>query len=97
LPTDASPTDTSPTPLTLMYFAWVREKIGKAREDVSVPPGVATIEDLIGWLKSRGPEYENAFAQGHVIRAAINQTHVKLSASLVGARDVAFFPPVTGG
>jgi sulfur-carrier protein len=85
------------TPVTLVYFAWVRERIGKAREDVALPANVATVQDLIGWLKAQGPEYESAFAQAEVIRTAINQTHVKPSASLLGAREVAFFPPVTGG
>jgi sulfur-carrier protein len=84
-------------PLTLVYFAWVRERIGKSREDVVVPADVATVADLIVWLKARGPEYEGAFAKADVIRAAINQGHVKASASLEGAREVAFFPPVTGG
>jgi sulfur-carrier protein len=83
--------------VTLMYFAWVREKIGLAREDVSLPDGVATVADLIAWLRARGPEYEAAFARPDVIRAAINQAHVKPSASLAGAREIAFFPPVTGG
>jgi sulfur-carrier protein len=84
-------------PLTLVYFAWVRERIGKSREDVVVPADVMTVADLIVWLKARGPEYEGAFAKADVIRAAINQAHVKASASLEGAREVAFFPPVTGG
>ena len=53
--------------------------------------------ELVTWLKGRGPEYAEAFARADVIRAAIDQTHVKPSASLAGAREVAFFPPVTGG
>ena len=84
-------------PVTLMYFAWVREKIGHAREEVALPASVVTVADLIAWLRARGPEYESAFARADVIRAAINQTHVKASASLDGAREIAFFPPVTGG
>lgn len=84
-------------PVTLVYFAWVREKIGRAREEVVLPGSVQTVADLIEWLRSRGPEYENAFARAGVIRSAINQTHVKASASLKDAREIAFFPPVTGG
>jgi sulfur-carrier protein len=83
--------------ITLMYFAWVREKVGRGREEVTLPVSVATVADLVAWLKTRGPEYEVAFAKSDVIRAAINQTHVKFSAGLSGAREVAFFPPVTGG
>jgi sulfur-carrier protein len=81
----------------LLYFAWVREKVGKAEEHVDLPAGVATIAALIDWLKTRGPEYEAAFAQARVIRAALDRRHVKHDAALAGAREIAFFPPVTGG
>lgn len=81
----------------LLYFAWVREKTGKSDELVDLPPDVETVADLIGWLKTRGEEYEHAFARAEVIRAAIDQTHVKPDASIAGAREIAFFPPVTGG
>ena len=84
-------------PVKILYFAWVREKTGKAEEIVDVPAGVATVEDLVAWLKGRGPEYAEAFAQSGVIRAAIDRAHVKPTASLAGAREIAFFPPVTGG
>jgi molybdopterin synthase sulfur carrier subunit len=81
----------------LVYFAWVREKVGRPEESVELPPEVATISDLVGWLKSRGGEYAAAFEQTDVIRAAIDQVHVQPSASVSGAREIAFFPPVTGG
>ena len=81
----------------IVYFAWVRERIGKAEETVDLPAGIATIADLVGWLRARGPEYANAFAKPEVVRAAIDQTHVKPAASIAGAREIAFFPPVTGG
>jgi molybdopterin synthase sulfur carrier subunit len=81
----------------LLYFAWVREKAGRAEEMVEVPAGVATVADLIAWLKTRGPELEAAFDQAGVIRAAIDQAHVRHSAPIAGAREIAFFPPVTGG
>lgn len=83
--------------LKIRYFAWVREKVGHAAEDVVVPHGIATVGDLVDWLKSRGPEFEAAFARPEVIRAAVDQMHVKPTASIAGAREVAFFPPVTGG
>ncbi len=83
--------------LTVRYFAWVRERVGKSEEVVDVPATVATVDGLIAWLTARGPEYEHAFANAKLIRAAIDQTHVKAAASLEGAREVAFFPPVTGG
>ena len=81
----------------LIYFAWVRERIGKAEETLDLPAGIATVADLVAWLKARGPEYAHAFARPDVIRAAINQAHVKPAASIAGAREIAFFPPVTGG
>lgn len=84
-------------PVKLLYFAWVREKAGRAEESVELPADVTTVGDVIRWLKSRGPEYAAAFEQGDVIRAAIDQTHVKHSAAIAGAREIAFFPPVTGG
>jgi len=81
----------------ILYFAWVREKTGRGSEDVVLPEGIVTVGDLVAWLKSRGPEYEAAFARADVIRAAVDQTHAKASASIAGAREIAFFPPVTGG
>ena len=84
-------------PLKILYFAWVREKTGKAEETVDVPAGVGTVAELVAWLKRRGPEYAEAFARADVIRAAVDRAHVKPTASLAGAREIAFFPPVTGG
>ena len=83
--------------IRLVYFAWVREKIGRAEETVTLPADVATIADLVAWLISRGPEYQSAFARANVVRAAIDQTHVKATVPIAGARESAFFPPVTGG
>ena len=81
----------------ILYFAWVREKTGKAEESLDLPPGVTTVAELVSWLKERGPEYAEAFARAEVIRVAIDRTHVKPTASVAGAREIAFFPPVTGG
>lgn len=83
--------------MKILYFAWVREKIGRAEESRPLPDDVKTVGDLIAWLKTQGPEYEHAFAQGHIVRAALDRTHVKHDALLKGAKEVAFFPPVTGG
>lgn len=81
----------------LLYFAWVREKVGCAAEDVELPGSVATVADLVRWLKQRGPQYGEAFARPQVVRAALDKVHVKPSATLGAAREIAFFPPVTGG
>ncbi|MEZ5815807.1 MAG: molybdopterin converting factor subunit 1 [Hyphomicrobiaceae bacterium] len=83
--------------MTLLYFAWVRERIGRASETLEVPERLLTVADLVDWLRKRGPEYEAAFQRPDLVRAAIDQQHVKPDAGIAGAREVAFFPPVTGG
>jgi molybdopterin synthase sulfur carrier subunit len=83
--------------MRVLYFAWVKEKAGIAAEEIDPPATIATIAELIDWLKARGPEFENAFARPEVIRAAIDQSHVRHDAKIAGAREIAFFPPVTGG
>ena len=79
------------------YFAWVRQRTGISSEEVSLPDGVRTIADMIVWLKARGPEFEAAFENASIIRAAVDQTHAPHDADITAAREVAFFPPVTGG
>jgi len=81
----------------LLYFAWVRERIGKAEEQVDPPAGIATVADLIAWLAQRGEEYAHAFENAKVIRAAIDHRHVRADAAIKGANEIAFFPPMTGG
>ncbi len=83
--------------MRLLYFAWVKEKVGRAAEDVELPSDIATVGELIAWLKSRGPEYAHAFERSEVIRAALDQSHVRHDARIGAAREIAFFPPVTGG
>ena len=83
--------------LKLLYFAWVRERIGKAEEDVSPPAGVETVADLMRWLAGCGEEYAYAFENPKVIRAAIDRNHVQPDTKIAGAREIAFFPPMTGG
>lgn len=83
--------------MKLRYFAWVRERIGKPEEELELPASVATIAELMDWLSGRGEEYAHAFEDPKVIRAAIDRAHVKADATIVGAREIAFFPPMTGG
>ena len=83
--------------MKLVYFAWVRERIGKADEEVSLPEGLATVSDLVAWLKGRGEEYAYAFENEGVVRAAVDRVHARPEALLAGANEVAFFPPMTGG
>jgi molybdopterin synthase sulfur carrier subunit len=79
------------------YFAWVRERVGKAEETIEPPAAVRTVEDLMGWLARRNEAYAHAFATPRVIRAAIDHAHVKSDTTIAGAREIAFFPPMTGG
>jgi sulfur-carrier protein len=83
--------------MKVKYFAWVRERIGKAEETIEPPASVRTVADLIGWLTKRGETYAYAFEKPRVIRAAIDHSHVKPETAIAGAREIAFFPPMTGG
>ena len=83
--------------MKVLYFAWVRERIGKPEEDLAVPASVTTVGELVAWLVGRGEEYAYAFENPKVIRAAIDRVHVKPEAKIGGAGEIAFFPPMTGG
>jgi molybdopterin synthase sulfur carrier subunit len=83
--------------MKLIYFAWVRERIGKSEEDLELPESVKTVSDLLAWLKERGENYEQALQHPKVIRVAINQEHVDHRETIAGAREIALFPPMTGG
>jgi molybdopterin synthase sulfur carrier subunit len=83
--------------MKVRYFAWVRERVGKAEETLEPPASVRTIEDLIAWLTKRGEAYAYAFDTPRVIRAAIDHAHVRPDTAIAGAREIAFFPPMTGG
>jgi sulfur-carrier protein len=81
----------------LLYFAWVRERVGKAEEVIDPPPGIATVGELMTWLARRGEQYAHAFENPKVIRAAIDRRHVRAETTIAGAGEIAFFPPMTGG
>ncbi len=81
----------------LIYFAWVRERIGRAEEDVVLPANVKSVRDLLAWLRERGEGYEQALKYPDAIRVAINHEHVDHREGLAGAREIALFPPMTGG
>lgn len=83
--------------MKVLYFAWLRERIGTGSEDVSPPEDVSTVGGLVEWLKTREPRYEAAFADTGAIRVAVDQEQVDFDAPLAGVREVALFPPVTGG
>ncbi|PYE87237.1 molybdopterin converting factor subunit 1 [Phyllobacterium leguminum] len=81
----------------LVYFAWVRERIGRDHEEIELPANVHTVGDLLDHLRTRGEEYEAALQYPEVIRVAINQEHVAHDTAIAGAREIALFPPMTGG
>ena len=83
--------------MRVLYFAWVREAIGQGGERVDVPAEVTTVAGLIDWLAARGGGYATAFENGDRLRAAVDQAFIPLDTGLAGAREVAIFPPVTGG
>jgi molybdopterin synthase sulfur carrier subunit len=90
-------TGTTENALKLVYFAWVRERIGRAEEEIVLPGEVRTVKDLLSWLKGRGEEYEIALEHDDVIRVAIDHEHVDHGEIIAGAREIALFPPMTGG
>lgn len=83
--------------MKLIYFAWIRERIGKEEEEVALPPSVTTVHDLLVWQKQRGEEYEAAFGEIDTIRVALDQFHAEPSDPVGAAGEIAFFPPMTGG
>ena len=83
--------------MKILYFAWVRERIGLPEEILAPPPEVRTVGELIGWLAGRGENYAHAFENPNIIRAALDRVHTKHDTEFAGGREIAFFPPMTGG
>ncbi|HEV7434669.1 MAG TPA: molybdopterin converting factor subunit 1 [Pseudorhizobium sp.] len=81
----------------LVYFAWVRERIGKPEEEIELPEDVRTVRQLLSHLKSLGEEYEAALQYPEVIRVALDQEHVEHHELIGNAREIGIFPPMTGG
>lgn len=84
-------------PIEILYFAGIREAIGLSAETVSPPADVATIADLVGWLATRGDGHAEALADRSRVRAAIGSDFADPGTPIAGAREIALFPPVTGG
>jgi len=83
--------------MRLLYFAWVRQRIGKSEELLDKPPSVTNVSNLVEYLRQRGPNYEAAFRDPALLRVALNQQHTDFNAVIHADDEVAFFPPVTGG
>jgi sulfur-carrier protein len=83
--------------MKLLYFAWLRAKIGTAEEVLDPPPSVTDVAGLIEWLKGRGPRFADALGNPKAVRVAVNQTYVPWTHPVRPGDEVALFPPVTGG
>jgi molybdopterin synthase sulfur carrier subunit len=81
----------------VLYFAWMRERVGAGEEEVDPPSSVATAGDLADWLAARSEGHAAAFERAALVRIALDHRHVQRETPLAGAREAAFFPPMTGG
>ena len=83
--------------IDLLYFAWVRERIGLDGETLPCPAGVATVADMLDWLSARSPAHTAALADRSAIRVAVDQVFAGPGTPVTAGCEVAIFPPVTGG
>jgi sulfur-carrier protein len=81
----------------IVYFAWVRERLGKGSEELDLPGSVRTVGDLIAYLSTLGDDYAAVFSVPGVIRAAIDEEHADHDEAIGEPREIALFPPMTGG
>lgn len=81
----------------VVYFAWLRERVQRPEEEITFPASVVSVADALAYLASLGENYAYAFEKPEIIRAALDKKHVKPDAPIAGAREIAFFPPMTGG
>jgi molybdopterin converting factor subunit 1 len=86
-----------PAPLSILYFAWLRERVGLSEETVSPPESVATVADLVVYLSNLDSRHAAAFKDRETVRCAVNQEFADAATMLRPGDEVAFFPPVTGG
>lgn len=83
--------------MKLLYFAWLRQKIGKAEENLDVPADITQVGQLLDWLETLGPNYATALKERKAVKVAVNQDYVGLNHPVKAGDEVALFPPVTGG
>jgi len=84
-------------PVKLLYFAWLRARVGQVEEEVPLPAEVHDVAGLLDWLRGRGPNYAEALRDLSVIRVAVNQNYVGNEHPVHPGDEIAIFPPVTGG
>ena len=83
--------------MKILYFAWIRSKVGLAEETIDLPDDVSTVKDLLDWLRERGPQHAGALQDTSIVRVAVNEEYASLDALVAADDEVALFPPVTGG
>lgn len=83
--------------MRILYFAWLRERVGVAEETLAPPPHVRNVADLLAWLRGRGGAYEAALADPAMVRVAVNQDYATAEDPVAAGDEIALFPPVTGG
>lgn len=83
--------------MKVLYFAWLKEKIGMSEEEIILPPAVTSVHELIDWMRSRGPGFAAALAEGNAVKVAVNHVYAQLKDPVTDKDEIAFFPPVTGG
>lgn len=83
--------------MNILYFASVRERVGKASDEIDLPADIASVAALMDWLAGRGDNYASAFHDRDILRIAVDQQVADAAHPLAGVREVAFFPPMTGG
>lgn len=83
--------------LEILYFAWIRERMGRPGESIALPPGVSTLGALAAHLQARDHNGARAFAEPTLVRAAVNQDFATPDTTIKDGDEIAFFPPVTGG
>ena len=83
--------------MKVLYFAWLKVKTGVGEEDVTPPPEVTNVGELVEWLKTRSPRHAEAFADPELVHCAVNQDYARSEDPVAAGDDVAFFPPITGG
>lgn len=83
--------------MKVVYFAWLRERVQRPEEEITFPASVVSVADALAHLATLGENYAYAFEKPEIIRAALDKKHVRTDAPIAGAREIAFFPPMTGG
>ena len=83
--------------ISILYFSWIKDRVKKSEEKIIIPNNIKSVKELITWLKNKDPSYADAFKNLKQIRVALDQCHVDLSSLIGESKEIAFFPPVTGG